>query len=71
MWETTHEDKKILDLTILLLWCVVYRDVTNNRFSTKSPDCEHGKSRKISGDLRVNKIIFFYFKFRTKNMQGQ
>ncbi len=32
-----------------------------NRFSTKSPDCEHGKSRKISGDLRVNKIYLFLF----------
>ncbi len=25
-----------------------------NRFSTKSPDCEHGKPRKISRDLRIN-----------------
>ncbi len=25
-----------------------------NRFSTKCPDCEHGKPRKISRDLRIN-----------------
>ncbi len=37
---------------------------------TSSQGCEHEKSRKISGDLR---IIFLnvYFNFRTKNMQGQ
>ncbi len=29
-----------------------------NRFSTKIPECEHGKPCKISGDLRINNIFF-------------
>ncbi len=34
MWETTHEDKKILDWTVLLLQCVVCCNVTKTAHHT-------------------------------------
>ncbi len=46
----------------LIVWGVPRCDKDSishtNRFSTKSPDCEHGKPRRISGDLRINTIFF-------------
>ncbi len=63
MREHKHEDKKTRFNHFTPIVCGVPRcdkDSTPhiNRFSTKSHDFEHGKLRKISGDLRINKIFF-------------
>ncbi len=60
MWETTNMRTKNPRFNHFApIVCVVCCDVTKTahhtyRFSTKSPDCERGKPRKISRELRIN-----------------
>ncbi len=59
MRDHKHEEKhprfnRFAPIVCGVLGCDKDSTPHTNRFSTKSPDCEHGKPRKISRDLRIN-----------------
>ncbi len=59
---------------IYSVWCAAMlrrQHTTHQHIFNQSPEFEHGKSRKIPGHMRINKILFFYLHFIIKNMQGQ